>query len=240
MNLLHPLALAWLGLAVPIVIFYILKIRMRRVPVSTILFWRQIFEEKQPKSLWQKLRHLLSLLIQVAFLLLLVFALTEPIFRWEIRDARRLVLVVDNSASMNASDVAPAATRLAKAKEEALKLIDGLRSRDEMAIVAAGTQPTVRCGLTGHQGTLREKLDADPPDRRPDPGEGGRRAGPAAPRRPGRRQAAKGRISVVVLTDGGFDGRGQARRGGATSSSCRSARTRPRTSGSPGSRSAGA
>ena len=43
MNLLHPLALAWFGLAIPIVIFYILKIRMRRVPVSTTLFWRQIF-----------------------------------------------------------------------------------------------------------------------------------------------------------------------------------------------------
>ena len=69
MNLLHPLALAWLGLAIPIVIFYILKIRMRRVPVSTTLFWRQIFEEKQPRSIWQKLRHLLSLLVQLAFLL---------------------------------------------------------------------------------------------------------------------------------------------------------------------------
>ena len=115
MNLLHPLSLAWLGLAIPIVIFYILKIRMRRVPVSTTLFWRQIFEEKQPRSIWQKLRHLLSLLVQVAFLLLVVFALTEPIFKWEIREARRLVLVVDNSASMNAADVAPSPSRLAKA-----------------------------------------------------------------------------------------------------------------------------
>src|ERR1700744_880125 len=110
MNLLHQLALAWLGLAIPIVIFYILKIRLRRVPVSTILFWRQIFEEKQPRSIWQRLRHLLSLLVPLAFLLLIVSALAEPIFKWEAREARRLVLIVDNSASMNATDVAP--TRL--------------------------------------------------------------------------------------------------------------------------------
>src|ERR1700727_431149 len=116
-NLLLPLALAWLGLAIPIVIFYILKIRMRRVPVSTTLFWRQIFEEKQPRSIWQKLRHLFSLLVQIAFLLLVVFALSEPIFKWEIRDARKLVLVVDNSASMNAADASTGPTRLAKAKE---------------------------------------------------------------------------------------------------------------------------
>ena len=103
MNLVNPTALLLAGLAVPIVVFYILKIRLRRVPVSTLLFWQQIFEEKKPRSLWQRLRHLLSLLLQLAFLALLVFALAEPIFRWQQARARRLVLVVDNSASMNAT-----------------------------------------------------------------------------------------------------------------------------------------
>jgi von Willebrand factor type A domain/Aerotolerance regulator N-terminal len=204
MNLLHPLALAWLGLAIPIVIFYILKIRMRRVPVSTTLFWRQIFEEKQPRSIWQKLRHLLSLLVQLAFLLLVVFALSEPIFKWEIRDARKLVLVIDNSASMNASDVAPQASRLEKAKDEARALIDGLRFRDEMAIIAAGTQPTVRCGMTGHQGTLRAKLKeiapTDGPTRVKEAVELARRllTDQSDPK-------VKGRSNVIVITDGGFE-----------------------------------
>ncbi len=208
MNLLHPLALAWLGLAIPIVIFYILKIRMRRVPVSTTLFWRQIFEEKQPRSIWQKLRHLLSLLVQLAFLLLVVFALSEPIFRWEIREARRLVLVVDNSASMKAADVSPGPSRLEKARDQALALIDGLRFRDEMAIIAAGTQPTVRCGMTGHQGTLREMLKeiapSDGPTRVKEAVELARRllADPGE-------AETQGRSSVVVLTDGGFEDSGK-------------------------------
>src|SRR5438128_12031752 len=115
MNLANPLALVWTMLLVPVVVFYILKIRLRRVPVSTVIFWRQIFEEKKPRSLWQRLRHLLSLLVQLAFLALLVGALVQPFFAWEIDAARRVVLVIDNSASMNATDVAP--TRLAKAKE---------------------------------------------------------------------------------------------------------------------------
>src|SRR5436309_9369440 len=114
MSFANPTAVFWASLAIPIVIFYILKIRLRRVPVSTIIFWRQIFEEKQPRSIWQHLRHLLSLLIQLAFLCLLVFALAEPFFNWEILEARKLVLVVDNSASMNATDVTP--TRLEKAR----------------------------------------------------------------------------------------------------------------------------
>lgn len=160
MNLANPSGLLWAGLAVPIVIFYILKIRLRRVPVSTILFWRQIFEEKKPRSWWQRLRHLLSLLVQLAFLLLLVGALAQPFFAWEINTARRIVLVIDNSASMNATDVQP--TRLGRAKELGQRVIDGMRARDQMALVAAGTQPQVICGLTGHQRTLHEHLDAVP------------------------------------------------------------------------------
>src|SRR5947208_3736459 len=147
MNLANPTALLWIGLAIPIVIFYILKIRLRRVPVSTTLFWRQIFDEKQPRSIWQHLRHLISLILQLAFLCLLVFALAEPFFRWEVLEARRVVLVVDNSASMNATDVSP--TRLDKARQEAQRYVAGLRFRDEVAIVAAGTQLQVLCGLTG-------------------------------------------------------------------------------------------
>ena len=157
MSLANPSALLWLTLAIPVVVFYILKIRLKRVPVSTVLFWRQIFDEKKPRSLWQKLRHLVSLLVQLVLLALLVAALTEPFRASEARNARRIILVIDNSASMSAADVPP--SRLAKAKEEAHKLVKGLRARDEMAIVVAGTQPRVVCGLTGHQKTLRGFVD---------------------------------------------------------------------------------
>src|SRR5262249_27239165 len=97
------------------------------------------------------------LLVQLLLLALLVAALTEPFLASEAKNARRVILVIDNSASMNATDVEP--SRLAKAKEEAHQIIKGLRARDEMAVVAAGTQPRVVCGLTGHQKTLRGALD---------------------------------------------------------------------------------
>jgi hypothetical protein len=197
MNLANPMGLVWASLAIPIVIFYILKIRLRRVPVSTVVFWRQIFEEKKPRSLWQRLRHLLSLLVQLLLLALLVGALIQPFFSWEIDAARRIVLVIDNSASMNAADVAP--SRLARAKELGQRVIDGLRERDEMAIIAAGTQPQVVCGLTGHQRTLHEYLAAVPAS--------------DGPTRLGESVALAGRlinddkgeskhVQIIVLTDG--------------------------------------
>src|SRR5438874_3302262 len=200
MSFAFPLALAWAALTVPIVIFYILKIRLRRVPVSTTIFWQQIYDEKRPRSLWQILRHLISLLVQIIWLLLLVFALTEPFFTWEILQARRLILIVDNSASMRATDVsASGGTRLDVAKQLGRQVISGLRFRDEMAIVAAGVQPQVVCGLTGHERTLQTALagiqPSDGPTRVADAVDLGKRL---------LADAKHGR--VVVLSDGCFDG----------------------------------
>jgi hypothetical protein len=198
MNLVSPAALAFAALAVPIVVLYILKIRLRRVPVSTLLFWQQIFEEENPRSIWQRLRHLISLLLQLAFLSLLVVALADPIFRWQQARARRLVLVVDNSASMNARDVAP--SRLAAAKDEAGRWIGGLRLGDELALIAAGTQPQVYCGLTDHQRTLRQALEAIPAT------DGPTQVAEAVALARRLVSAADKPHQIVVLSDGGFDG----------------------------------
>ena len=157
MSLANPFALFWLGLIVPVVGFYILKVRLRRVPVSTILFWRQIYDEHQPRSLWQRLRHWLSLVAQLVLIALLIAALTDPFFAWETRQQRRIVLIVDNSASMNATDVAP--SRLAAAKDEALRVIGGMRFRDELAIITVGGLPRVICGFSSHGRTLAHAID---------------------------------------------------------------------------------
>jgi hypothetical protein len=205
MSFVNPAALLFAALSIPIIVFYILKIRLRRVPVSTLMFWRQIFEEKKPRSIWQRLRHLVSLLLQLAFLALLVLALADPIFRWQRARARRLVVVVDNSASMNARDVEP--SRLAAARREARRIIDGLRPGDEMALIAAGTQPQVYCGLTDHQRVLREALDRIAPT-----------DGPTAVAQAvelARRlvTATDKPHRLIVLTDGGFDGAADIARG---------------------------
>jgi len=198
MNLVNPTALLLAGLAVPIVIFYILKIRLRRVPVSTLIFWQQIFQEKKPRSLWQRLRHLISLLLQLAFLLLVVFAVADPIFRWQQARARRIVLVVDNSASMNARDVLP--SRLAAAKAEGRRIIDGMRLGDELAIIAAEAEPRVACGSTDHQRTLRAALESIAAT------EGPTRVTEAVALARRLLSGSEKSRKVVVLSDGSFDG----------------------------------
>lgn len=198
MNLVNPAGLWLAALAAPIIGLYILKIRLRREPVSTIQFWRRVFEEKKPRSIWQRLRHWVSLALQLLFLLLLTGALADPIFRWQQGQGRRRVLVLDDSASMNATDVAP--SRFEAARAECRRIVDGMRLGDETAVIAAGTPPRVLCGLTDHQRTLREAIDAatptDGPTRVDEAVALARRLLSGGP--PGR--------GVVVVSDGGFDG----------------------------------
>lgn len=198
MSLVNPAALAFAGLMIPVVILYILKVRLRRVPVSTLMFWRRIYDEKRPRSIWQRLRHLLSLLLQLAFLALLVAALADPILKWQSSRARRLVLIVDNSASMNARDETP--TRLEAARVEARRVIDGLRLGDELAVIAGGTQPQVYCGLTDHQRTLRAAVDAVPAT------DGPTRVKESVDLARSLVSADDKPHKILVLTDGAFEG----------------------------------
>lgn len=157
MTLGTPLALLLALIAIPIVIFYILKVRLRRVPVSTNLFWNQIFEEKPPKSLWQNLRYWLSLLAQLLILALLVLAIADPILSWQTKGARRVVLIMDVSASMQAFD--KATTRFDSAKQAAQRVLDGVREQDQVAILTAGTQPEVVLGMGNHVPSLRRAIN---------------------------------------------------------------------------------
>ena len=160
MNLIefaNPVGWWWAAIALPIVAFYILKVRLRRQSVSTMLFWDRVYDEKKPRAWWQQLRHWLSLLLQLALLLLLVAALLDPLWSWQKNQRRKLVLIVDNSASMAASDEGQ--TRFAQAKSTAAALVRSLRVGDEMAVLTAGGRAAVAIGLTGHARSLLEALD---------------------------------------------------------------------------------
>ena len=161
MNFLSPTSLFLFGLALPIIALYILRLRRRREPVSTLMFWEEIFRERQTTSLFQRLKHLLSLLLQLLFLMLLVLAVARPQFAFITKSARQLVLIIDQSASMNAvEEDTDGRTRLEVAKEHALRTVDGLRFMDEMTVISSHTRPIIHIPFTNHQKSLRTAINA--------------------------------------------------------------------------------
>ncbi|MCR9201062.1 MAG: BatA and WFA domain-containing protein [Planctomycetaceae bacterium] len=159
MSFLNPTAFLWSALAVPIVIFFLLKMRTRRVTVGSVMFWQQVAEETPPRALWLRLRHVMSLLVQLLLLLLLVFSLAGPEFHDTAKRGRTLVVVLDTSASMQAQTAGTSGRRFNEALARVNRLIDGLNGQDEMAIVTGARPAEVLCGLTPHAGTLRETLE---------------------------------------------------------------------------------
>lgn len=127
------------------------------MPVSTSLFWSQVFDEKPPRSLWQNFRHLTSWLAQMLILLTLVLAAAEPLLTSSLREAERLVIVIDNSASMAA--MAGSTTRLELARSAARTLVHGLRHQDEAAVIAANSGTRIMTGMTDHASSLLRAVD---------------------------------------------------------------------------------
>ena len=147
MTFLVPTAFALAVIAIPITVLYILKLRMRQVHVSSDLFWQQIFTARPPRSFWSRFRHPLSWLAQLLILLAIVAAAADP--RWNsTQTEQRLVLILDVSASMQASEAR--GQRLELARTRALQIINGLPAGTQVAVIAANHRPEILCSMTDH------------------------------------------------------------------------------------------
>jgi Ca-activated chloride channel family protein len=161
MNLLAPAALALSTLAIPIVIFYMLKLRRREVTVSSTLLWQMVLRDRQANAPWQRLRRNLLLLLQLLILAALILALARPAISVPTVAAGSSVILLDASASMNATDVA--SSRFEAARRAAHSLIDTLPSTAPVTIIVAGQQPQVIASAETDRSTLKQALDKAQP-----------------------------------------------------------------------------
>lgn len=161
MNFLFPAAWGWLGLALPIIALYLIRTQLERRSVSTLLFWEQIKTQSYNSALWRKLRRWLSLLLQLLFLALVTFALTQPLAPWQTAQPSSTVFVLDSSASMQTKEGGK--SRWDKAKELLEQRIRQLRPFDRAAILVASDPPEVLSGWTASRRTLLDALEKAKP-----------------------------------------------------------------------------
>jgi Ca-activated chloride channel homolog len=138
---------------------YILKLRRRTVPVPFSKLWEKILRDKEATSLFSRLKRLLSLFVQLALLALLALALGDPRAAATLIKGRNLVVIVDASASMQATDVAPATNRLEAAKDEVKKVIRGLGGSDRMLVAQMDAAITPLGPMSGDTSELERALD---------------------------------------------------------------------------------
>ncbi len=190
MGLLAPLALAFSALAIPIIILYMLRLRRRETRVSSTLLWRQLLRDREANAPWQKLRRNLLLFLQLLILLVLVLALARPFIAARAVARGSLTLVLDGSASMNATDEQP--TRFARAQTAAKQLMDGFGSNDTMTVILATENPRVLIAGARDRTALARAIDSATPGQGPADWEGTLA------------QAAASKSSIVIIGDGGL------------------------------------
>ncbi len=158
MSFFTPLAFALSALLPVIIALYFLKLRREEQTVPSTYLWQELVRDVAANAPWQRLRPNWLLLLQLLFLAALILALARP-FTWTIAaSGDHLILVVDTSASMAASDVAP--NRLGAAVDQARRLAAALPAETPVTLIAAGSEVEVLLSGSVDRGRLEQALDS--------------------------------------------------------------------------------
>ena len=181
MGVLEPAGLLLALLAIPIILFYMLRLRRQEITVSSSMLWRQVVQDRQANAPWQKLRRNLLLYLQLLVLALLVLGLARPFVLGANQTAGNLVIILDGSASMQAidgADTGSGQTRFARAQAEAGALIDGLTTGNRLTLILAGPVPVTAISGGSDKAALAGHASNTAPHRRPGRYGGGGHTGP--------------------------------------------------------------
>jgi Ca-activated chloride channel homolog len=153
-----PLALLGL-LFIPLVLaMYMLKLRRNEAVVPSTLLWSRLLTDVEANAPWQKLRRSLLLLLQLLLVIALALLAARPFLERPAGLARDLVIVVDASASMGATDVAP--NRLEAAKQAAIDALRELPAGGKVSVIAAGRTARVVANGSTDLGRVRQAISS--------------------------------------------------------------------------------
>lgn len=157
MSFLAPAAFAALAIAIPILLLYMLRLRRREVLISSTFLWRQVVQDTEANTPWQRLRRNLLLFLQLLILLLLVLALTRPFITVPTISAGKVALLLDASASMTANDVG-GETRFQAAREQARQIVNNMNPQDIISLIRVADVAEPLTGYTADKNELRRAL----------------------------------------------------------------------------------
>jgi preprotein translocase subunit Sss1 len=159
MNALAPWQWIIMALIPPLILMlYFLKLRRVPVEVPSTYLWTKTIEDLNVNSLWQKLRKNLLLFLQLLLTLLLCIACLGPGCESTEIEGDRFIFLVDQSASMSATDTETGQTRLEFAKDEISNIIDAMDRTDSAMIIAFSDRSRPIQSYTTNKSELKAKI----------------------------------------------------------------------------------
>ena len=158
MTWLQPWA-AWALAGVPVILLlYFLRLKRRPASVSTLMFWQRVMQESSRRAFFQRLRHLLSLLLHLLIFLLLIGALARPVLDRFIREGASTVLVLDARARMQAVEPDDT-TRFEKALRLARDYARQAGGQRQFALLTVGAKTAVAVPFTNDAKPLLQGIE---------------------------------------------------------------------------------
>jgi Ca-activated chloride channel family protein len=158
MSFLSPAAF-FLSLLLPVIIvMYLLKLRRQNQKVSSIFLWQQLVRDVEANAPWQKLRNNLIMILQLLFLVALIFALAEPFMYSKGSGGETMILIIDSSASMGATDSEP--SRLEAAKKQARSFVEEAPEQTRITLIEAGSQTAVLVSASQDRRQVQQALSS--------------------------------------------------------------------------------
>lgn len=154
---LPPFALI-LVLLLPLIllILYFLKLKRKPLQVPSTYLWKKSLEDLHVNSLLQWLRKNVLLILQLLILVTLIYSVLGIRFHAGTTRGKYYVLLIDNSASMNAKDLDM--SRLDWAKQEAIKIINSKGDDDSGMVIAFNSTASLLTGYTRDRAKLRDAV----------------------------------------------------------------------------------
>ncbi len=140
-----------------IIVLYTVKQKSKTKQVSSLYLWEKIRTDKSGVSFLQKLRNNIFLYLNLLSALLITLALTEAYINRGIA-SENLIIVIDNSLSMQSVDVQP--SRLEEAKKQAVKLIDNKPPTQLVSVVTLNTDPQILSNRQTDKLSLRKAVNS--------------------------------------------------------------------------------
>lgn len=124
-----------------LILLYILKRKYREEVFSSTLLWSEVYKNTRANTPWEKFRKNIMLLLQILAILALIFSLMKPFLNFGGKSYKNIILVIDNTASMNITY--GNSTRLEEAKRLAKELINSIKEETNTFIISYDNSPKI-------------------------------------------------------------------------------------------------
>jgi hypothetical protein len=141
-----------------LILLYFLKLKRKPMTVPSTFLWKKSIEDLHVNALFQWLRNNVLLLLQLLVLLALIYAILAPRLHGAGGTGKHYILMIDNSASMAATD--GGMSRLERAKAEAIKEIDSASDNDSGMLIVFNSHAEIRQSYTNDRSLLRQRVHA--------------------------------------------------------------------------------